>query len=84
MNGRDIGMARTGRRQRVRRWRSTVVWEDIPTGAKVAAGDELVFAWLPPGWTIPLMIRGLVVSAGVERRSWFVAAKTPSLKPRAF
>ena len=72
MNGRDIGMARTGRRGTVR-WRSPVVWEDIPAGAKVAAGDELVFAWLPPGWTAPLVIRGLIVSAAVERRSWFVA-----------
>ncbi len=78
MNGRDIGMARTGRRQTVRRWRSPVVWEDIPAGAKVAAGDELVFAWLPPGWAAPLMVHGLVVSAGVERRSWFVAVDSTS------
>ena len=68
----------TGRRQTVRRWRTPVVWQDIPSGAKVAAGDQLEFAWLPPGWTIPLMVHGLVVSAGVERRSWFVAVDSTS------
>jgi hypothetical protein len=78
MNGRDIGMARTGRRQTVRRWRTPEVWEDIPTGAKVTVGDELVFAWLPPDWTAPMLVRGLVVSAGVERRSWFVAVDSTS------
>lgn len=67
------GRRQTVRRQTVRRLRTPGVWENIPAGARVAIGDELVFAWLPPGWSAPLTVRGLVVSAGAQRRSWFVA-----------
>lgn len=66
-------MGQAGRRQPTRRLRTTQVWEDIPARARVAAGDVMVFAWQPCGWTGPLTVHGLVLSAGVERRSWFVA-----------
>ncbi|MCB1998886.1 MAG: hypothetical protein KDG57_23920, partial [Rhodoferax sp.] len=66
-------MGKVGRRQPVRQLRTPQVWADIPAGARVVPGDVLVFDWQPPGWTSPLTVHGLVLSAGVERRSWFVA-----------
>ena len=57
----------------MRRLRTPQVWENIPARARVAPGDVLVFAWQPPGWTGSLTVHGLVMSAGVERRSWFIA-----------
>ena len=71
-------MGKVGRRQPVRQLRTPQVWADIPTGARVAVGDELAFSWQPASWTAPLTVHGLVLSAAVERRSWFVAVDSES------
>ena len=71
-------MGKAGRRQPQRQLRTPQVWADIPTGARVAVGDELAFSWQPARWTAPLTVHGLVLSAGVERRSWFVAVDSES------
>lgn len=66
------------RQQAGRALRTPTTWEDIPTGARVFAGDVLVFDWRPAGWTGTCSVHGLVLASGVENRSWFVAVDSHS------
>jgi hypothetical protein len=66
-------------RRRAQGWRKAIVRQrltHIATGAKVRAGDVLVFAWTPDKNSQPILFQGFNVGDGMGRRSWFVRVDT--------
>ncbi len=65
--------------RKARGWRKAIVRRrltHIATGAKVRAGDVLVFTWSPDRNHEPIVFEGFNVGDGIGRRTWFVRVET--------